>query len=168
MPAPARAATDTRWPQSTGSDAARPSRPALTVVVDTVAPSTPLGVFAFAAGGTNTVSWAMSTDSGTGVSGYQVQRDGTTVATVSGTVFSEQATAGAGYTVQALDVAGNASPVSLTATAGAPFAHGRRVATGDRPERTGEDGAPGAGGHLGAVALAADPAGRLHLRLERA
>lgn len=111
----------------------------VTVVVDTVAPSTPLGVFAFAAGGTNTVSWAMSTDSGTGISGYQVQRDGTTVATVSGTVFSEQAAAGAGYTVQALDVAGNASPVSLTATAGAPFATGvasRQVTDQSAPEKT--------------------------------
>ena len=53
-----------------------PESSSVTWVVDTTAPTTPLGVFAFAASGTNTVSWAASSDDGSGVSGYQVLRDG--------------------------------------------------------------------------------------------
>jgi fibronectin type 3 domain-containing protein len=96
----------------------------VTVVVDTAPPTAPLGVFAYASGGTNTVSWAQSTDAGAGVSGYEVRRDGDSAGTVTGTVFSEQAAPGAVYAVRALDAAGNASPWSLTAAAGRPFPAG--------------------------------------------
>jgi hypothetical protein len=107
------------------------------VVVDTTAPTAPLGMFAFASGGTNTVSWAVSSDTGTGVAAYQVLRGGTTVGTVTGTTFSEQADPGATYTVEAVDGAGNTSPPSLPANAGAPFPTGvssRQVVDQSGPE----------------------------------
>jgi fibronectin type 3 domain-containing protein len=97
---------------------------ALTVVVDTVAPSTPLGVFAESTGGTTTVSWAAAADAGTGVGSYSVLRDGSPVATVPGTLFSEPADAGSTYRVIAVDRADNASSPSLPATAGAAFPTG--------------------------------------------
>jgi Beta-galactosidase len=101
-----------------------PPSGAITVVVDTVAPSTPLGVFAESTGGTTTVSWAAAADAGSGVGGYSVLRDGSPVATVTGTVFSEQADAGSTYSVVAIDRAGNTSPTSLPATAGVAFPTG--------------------------------------------
>jgi fibronectin type 3 domain-containing protein len=101
-----------------------PASGAITVVVDTVAPSTPLGVFAESTGGTTKVSWAAAADAGSGVGGYRVLRDGSPVATVPGTLFSEQADAGSTYRVEAVDGAGNASPPSLPATAGAAFPTG--------------------------------------------
>jgi len=108
-------------------------------VVDNAAPTTPLGVFAFAGRGTNTVSWAASSDSGSGVSGYQVLRDGNQVATVTGTTYSEQADPGSVYRVAAVDVAGNVSNPSLPARAGAPFPTGvssRQVVDQSAPEKT--------------------------------
>jgi fibronectin type 3 domain-containing protein len=96
----------------------------VTVVVETAPPATPLGVFAYASGGTNTVSWAQSSDTGTGVAAYEVRSAGATAGTVTGTVFTEQAPAGSAYAVRAVDAAGNASPWSLTVAAGAPFPAG--------------------------------------------
>ena len=107
------------------------------VVVDTSPPSAPLGVFAFAAGGTNRVSWAVSSDTGTGVASYQVLRDGTPVGTVTGTTFNEQADPGATYTVEAVDGANNISQPSLPADAGNPFPTGvssRQVVDQSAPE----------------------------------
>ena len=101
-----------------------PPSGAIPVVLDTVAPSTPLAVFAESTGGVTTVSWAAAADTGTGVTGYSVLRDGSPVATVPGTLFSEQAPAGSTYRVTALDGAGNASQPSLPATAGAAFPTG--------------------------------------------
>jgi fibronectin type 3 domain-containing protein len=112
---------------------------AVTVVVDTVAPSTPLGVVAIASGGNVTVSWAVASDSGTGVNGYRVTRNGDPVATVAGTLFQDQAAAGATYRVVALDAAGNASSPSLAATAAPPFGTGvssRLVVDTSAPEKT--------------------------------
>ena len=97
---------------------------AVTVVVDTSAPSTPLGVVANATGGSVTVSWAVASDSGTGVAAYRVIRDGDPVATVTGTLYQEQANAGSVYRVIAVDGAGNTSPPSLPATATPSFATG--------------------------------------------
>jgi fibronectin type 3 domain-containing protein len=112
---------------------------AVTLIVDSSAPTTPLAVFAFAASGTNTVSWAASSDAGSGVSGYQVLRDGNPVATVTGTTYSEQADPGSVYRVVAVDVAGNTSNASLSATARAPFPTGvssRQVVDQSAPEKT--------------------------------
>jgi fibronectin type 3 domain-containing protein len=112
---------------------------AVTLIVDSTAPATPLAVFAFAASGTNTVSWAASSDVGSGVSGYQVLRDGNPVATVTGTTYSEQADRGSVYRVVAVDAAGNTSGASLPATAGAPFPTGvssRQVVDQSAPEKT--------------------------------
>ncbi len=97
---------------------------AVTVILDTVPPSTPLGVYAGAAGGTTTVSWAVASDAGSGVTGYQVLRDGSVAATVTGTTYSDQAGAGSSYRVVALDAAGNTSAPSLPAVAGAVFPTG--------------------------------------------
>ena len=97
----------------------------VTVVVDTTPPSAPLGVFAYSSGGADTVSWAQSTDSGTGVASYEVRRDGTSLGTVTGTTYTD---AGGGpgsvYAVRAVDAAGNASPWSSNTPAGAPFPAG--------------------------------------------
>jgi hypothetical protein len=97
---------------------------AVTVVVDTTAPSTPLGVVANATGGSVTVSWTVASDSGTGVAAYRVLRDGDQVATVTGTLYQEQANPGSVYRVIAVDGAGNASSPSLLATAAPSFATG--------------------------------------------
>jgi len=102
-----------------------PESAPVTVVVDTTPPSTPVGVFAYATGGADTVSWARSTDAGTGVATYEVRRNGTSLGTVPGTLFTDPAgSTGDVYDVRAIDGAGNASPWSLTATANAPFPTG--------------------------------------------
>jgi len=104
------------------------------VPADTVAPSVPAGVAAVASGSTSVnVSWSASTDN-VGVTGYRVLRDGVVVTTVPGTSFADSGlTAGAtyGYSVVAVDAAGNASApsvvVSVTTTAltvSAPAFHG--------------------------------------------
>jgi chitodextrinase len=130
--------TDTGYTDSTASDgshrytvaaidqlgnASGPST-GVTVVVDTVAPSAPLGVYAGSSGGNTTVSWAAASETGSGVSGYRVLRDGVVAATVSDTVYGDQAGPGSTYRVVAIDAAGNASPPSLPATAGAVFPTG--------------------------------------------
>ena len=89
---------------------------------DTVAPSVPGGVVATASGSsTIDVVWNASVDD-VGVAGYRVFRDGaaTAVATVLGTSFSDTGlSAGSthSYTVSAFDAAGNASAMSVAASA---------------------------------------------------
>jgi fibronectin type 3 domain-containing protein len=95
---------------------------------DTTAPTTPLGVFALARsaanGGGNIISWALSTDSGTGVASYQIFRGGDLVGTGDAPPFNA-GTAGIGaYTVKAVDGAGNTSAASLPADAQGAFATG--------------------------------------------
>jgi chitodextrinase len=92
---------------------------------DTTAPSAPTGLTATGTTATSTnLSWTASTDN-VGVTGYDVLRNGATVATVTGTsTTSAGLTAGTAYTFQikARDAAGNLSagsnPVSVTTQAG--------------------------------------------------
>ena len=87
---------------------------------DTTAPSAPTGL---AAGGTTasstTLNWTASTDN-TGVTGYDVYRNGTQVGTTTGaTGYTDSglsASTSYSYTVKAFDAAGNLSPASNTAT----------------------------------------------------
>ena len=88
-------------------------------VSDTTAPSVPQGVTATAESATSVkLSWTASTDSGSGVAGYKVYRDGaaTPVATVtSGTTHTDSGLTGGtqySYTVTAFD---NASPANESA-----------------------------------------------------
>ncbi|WP_148572482.1 fibronectin type III domain-containing protein [Nocardioides caldifontis] len=72
------------------------------------------------------LAWNASTDD-VGVTGYQVRRDGALVATVTGTSWTDTGrTAGAthGYTVTAVDAAGNASAPSATLTVVVPSTTG--------------------------------------------
>src|SRR6267143_1895819 len=82
---------------------------------DTTAPTTPAGLAASASTSSSlTLSWSASTDN-VGVAGYRVYRDGTLVASPSGTSASITGlSAGVPYsfTVSALDVAGNVSALS--------------------------------------------------------
>ncbi|MEV0328334.1 glycoside hydrolase family 3 N-terminal domain-containing protein [Micromonospora echinospora] len=93
--------------------------------VDTTPPTVPgtpaaSGVTATSA----TLTWATSTDGGgSGLAGYRVRRDGTVVATVTGTAhqvvgLSPQRTYR--FTVQAVDGAGNTSPESAPVTVTTP------------------------------------------------
>jgi fibronectin type 3 domain-containing protein len=81
-------------------------------VVDTAPPSTPTGLAASGTTATSTsLSWTASTDN-VGVTGYDVVRNGTTVATVTGTNYAATGlTASTTYTfqVKARDAAGNVS-----------------------------------------------------------
>src|SRR5438309_5617351 len=82
---------------------------------DTTAPTTPAGLAASASTSSSlTLSWSASTDN-VGVAGYRVYRDGTLVASPSGTSASITGlSAGVPYsfTVSAYDAAGNASALS--------------------------------------------------------
>ena len=87
---------------------------------DTAAPSVPLGVTAVGATGTSvSVAWSAATDN-VGVAGYNVYRNGTRVATLTGTSYTDTGLAGStsySYTVNAYDAAGNVSALSAVATA---------------------------------------------------
>ncbi len=87
--------------------------------VDTMAPSVPTGVAASASSTQVQVTWNASTDN-VGVTGYTVYRNGTSLATVSGTTLSYSDTTIAGlstysYTVDAFDAMGNHSAQSAAA-----------------------------------------------------
>jgi hypothetical protein len=80
---------------------------------DTTVPSTPTGLAAAMNGATaSRLTWTASTDN-VGVTGYEVRRDGVLLGTVAGSPFNDGGplTAGAtyGYTVVAVDAAGNHS-----------------------------------------------------------
>jgi hypothetical protein len=86
---------------------------------DTVAPSAPTGL-ASPSHTTNSValSWTASTDN-VGVTGYQILRGGTQVATTSGTSYTDTGLSASNsytYTVKAYDAAGNVSAASSPLT----------------------------------------------------
>ncbi|MBC1501324.1 chitinase [Listeria weihenstephanensis] len=86
---------------------------------DTVAPTAPTNLATVAANVTDVavpLSWTAATDN-VGVAGYKVYRNGTEVATVSGTTYTDTgltASTAYSYTVKAYDAAGNVSPTSAT------------------------------------------------------
>jgi hypothetical protein len=89
--------------------------PVLNVLVDRMAPSVPPAPTAAAAvtGSPPELTWPASTDAGTGVTGYQVMRDGVRVATVTQTTFTDSTLSASGiygYTVAAVDGVGNTPP----------------------------------------------------------
>jgi chitodextrinase len=87
---------------------------------DTQKPTAPSNLTATGGTGQAALSWQASTDN-VGVTGYQVFRNGTLIATVGGTTLSYTDTGLAGgtysYTVRATDAAGNLSDPSNTASA---------------------------------------------------
>ena len=104
----------------TGSDTCAPTG-------DVTAPSVPAGLTATASSTSVALAWNASTDD-TGVTGYDVHRDGVLLARATGTSYTDTAvTAGTtySYTVRARDGAGNVSDPSAAATATVP------VPTGD-------------------------------------
>jgi fibronectin type 3 domain-containing protein len=108
-----------------GNVSAQSAPVTVNLVTDTTAPSVPLGPFARASGNGNVISWALSTDAGTGVSGYQIWNGGNLVGTPTAPPFTDPSGArGDTYTVKAVDGAGNVSGASLAATAGDPFPTG--------------------------------------------
>ena len=93
---------------------------------DTTAPSTPVNLTASVAGTTANLAWTASTDA-VGVTGYRVSRNGTVLpGTVAGTTFADSGLAAGtyGYSVTAVDAAGNVSgasnSASVTVTSTAP------------------------------------------------
>ena len=91
--------------------------------IDSTAPSTPTGLTATAQSSSQiNLSWSAATDN-VAVAGYRVYRNGTQVATSTGTTYSNTGlTAGTAYsyTVAAYDTAGNVSPQSTSASATTP------------------------------------------------
>jgi chitodextrinase len=88
--------------------------------VDTVAPTVPAGLTATTSGTSITVRWAASTDTN-GVAGYTVSRTGGAApasTNVTGTTFNDTGAAQTtyGYTVTAVDAAGNRSAPSAAVT----------------------------------------------------
>jgi chitodextrinase len=82
---------------------------------DCTPPSTPTLSLAGSTSSSVSLSWTASTDN-VGVTGYLVTRNGTTVATVTGTSYTDSSLAPGAYryTVVARDAAGNTSPASNT------------------------------------------------------
>ena len=95
--------------------------------VDTTAPTVPTGVAALASGpGSVNVSWTASADA-TGVTAYDVVRNGVVVASVGGgtTAYADSGLTAAttyGYAVRARDGAGNTSGTSTVASVTTPVA----------------------------------------------
>nr|WP_245602085.1 discoidin domain-containing protein [Hamadaea tsunoensis] len=87
---------------------------------DVTPPSVPGTLSLSTSGTTITLAWGASTDSGSGLAGYDVFRDGTQIASVgAGTLTyadTQPASATVSYFVRARDVAGNVSGNSNTAT----------------------------------------------------
>ncbi|GAA2334053.1 DUF4832 domain-containing protein [Dactylosporangium salmoneum] len=86
---------------------------------DCVAPTAPTLTATGGTGTTATLSWSGATDN-VGVTGYRVFRDGTAVATVTGTTYTDTGVPAGSltYTVTARDAAGNESPPSNAVTVG--------------------------------------------------
>ena len=85
---------------------------------DTTAPSAPTGLMATPAATSVSLKWTASTDD-TAVTGYRVYRNGTLLATVTTTTYSDttiEPLTTYSYTVMAVDAAGNTSPQSTAAT----------------------------------------------------
>lgn len=93
---------------------------------DTTPPTVPTGLAAAAQdSSTIQLSWSASTDSGTGVAGYRIRRNGTVIGTSTGTGFTDTGLAPAtaySYTVSAFDGAtpANESQPSVSAGASTP------------------------------------------------
>jgi fibronectin type 3 domain-containing protein len=110
-----------------------PSSATVTVVVDTIPPTTPTKVSVQQAGaGSVNITWASSTDP-SGLAGYQVFRNGVQIASASVPSYADSGLSTGltyGYQIAAYDVAGNvsmeSSPVSVTILQyngpGAPYA----------------------------------------------
>ncbi len=96
---------------------------------DVVAPSAPGGLSAVASGATRVdLGWTASTDD-VGVTSYAITRNGSALATVSGSATSFSDTTASpntaySYSVRAGDTAGNTSPASNTATVTTPSGGG--------------------------------------------
>ncbi|MDQ6423513.1 carbohydrate binding domain-containing protein [Paenibacillus sp. LHD-117] len=99
---------------------------AVTLALDTQAPTVPQNVSATSSSaGTALVSWTASTDN-VGVTGYEVFRGGTLVGTTASTSYTDSGLAGStsySYTIKAYDAAGNRSdpsdpPATVTTPAG--------------------------------------------------
>ncbi|WP_327001743.1 DUF4832 domain-containing protein [Dactylosporangium sp. NBC_01737] len=86
---------------------------------DCVAPTPPTLTATGVTGTSVALAWSGATDN-VAVTGYQVRRDGTVVATVTGTSYTDTAvpTGSHAYTVTARDAAGNTSAASNTVTVG--------------------------------------------------
>ena len=99
---------------------ADPTPAAATWTVDTTPPTAPTGLTASWLSPTSVkLTWIAATDN-TGVTGYDVIRDGAPLATIGAVTTYTDSTVTAGttpvYTVKAFDVAGNRSPASASAT----------------------------------------------------
>ncbi len=84
-------------------------------------PSVPTGLVADVAGCKQIdITWASSTDTGTGLAGYQIYRDGSVVGSTPGNSFSDSGLAPLSphsYNLVAYDNAGNYSPMSVPVSA---------------------------------------------------
>ncbi|MBZ5737834.1 fibronectin type III domain-containing protein [Nocardioides mangrovi] len=104
------------------SDASVPVSITVPPPADTTAPTRPTGLRVALAGGVPSLTWNASTDA-TGVTGYDVLRGGTVIATVTGRQYTDR-TAPQGrsstYTVRARDAAGNVSAVSSSVSIRVP------------------------------------------------
>jgi len=117
---PAPAPADTTAPTTTTT---APTTTTTAPTTDTTAPTTPSGLAASAVTSTSlTLSWNASTDN-VGVTGYQVYRGGTQVASPSGTSASITGLSAAvpySFTVSAVDAAGNVSALSAALSVTTP------------------------------------------------
>src|SRR5262249_54049250 len=90
-----------------------------TIAYDVTPPSVPAGLAASATptSAKPALAFAASSDAGTGVASYRLYRNGTSVATAAGTSVTDTALAADGtygYTVTAIDAAGNESAASAS------------------------------------------------------
>jgi YD repeat-containing protein len=125
---------DTGLPQATGytytvaavdaaGNVSAQSAGAVGATLDVSAPSTPVGLSATAASGSQiNLAWSASSDN-VGVAGYRIYRGGAWVATTAATSYSDTGLASEttySYTVAAYDAAGNVSGQSTSASARTP------------------------------------------------
>lgn len=108
---------------------------------DTTAPSVPTGLTATAGNAQVSLSWAASTDN-VAVTSYRVRRAGALVASPTGTTYTDTGLTNGtsyGYTVSAMDAAGNESTQSAVASAtpAAPTTTLLANDTFDRPDGAG-------------------------------
>ena len=126
---PTPTSTDTTAPTTTTTapttTTTAPTTTTTAPTTDTTAPTTPSGLAASALTSTSlTLSWNASTDN-VGVTGYQVYRNGTLVASPGGTsasISGLSASTPYSFTVSALDAAGNVSAPSSTLSVTTPSA----------------------------------------------
>src|SRR5579884_345156 len=101
---------------------------------DTTAPSVPAGLSATPGNQQVSLSWSPSSDPDSAVAGYQVFRNGSQVATVAGTSYTDSGlTNGTSYTydVKAYDPSGNVSAASATVSSTPQASSGSGPAAGD-------------------------------------